>query len=375
MKGRIANLIRNSIKNPSYALQVGKNKIISLTNLDYHLLNGYSFLPSVIRIDLTYRCNLKCKICFEFGENPQQTFKSGKDYENIPFEYLKTVIDEVSFFKPTFYLSGGEPLLYPGIIELLEYLQNKKLYCLINTNGVLLEKYARNLVKLGVDKIIVSIDGPEEVHDLNRGKTFKKIIEGIKIIKDIKKRENRYFPLIRINSLITPFNSEHLEDTVTMAEKLGIDSLTFQHPMFSNEEVRKGYVECVKDDKLNQINILGFTYEGGIDTDSLLRQITNIKSKKIKIPVNFYPDIKINEIKYYYSDLNYKFENKCLSAWRKVIITPEGKIGPCVNHLLDNISHKSFREIWNSSKYVTFRKNLKKNGLFPSCMRCCLREY
>ena len=375
MNGKLLNLFLSTIKNPSYAFHVLKNKIVSLTKFDYNFLNGYSFPPEVIRVDLTYKCNLRCKICFEFGENPKEKIKDNSEDESISIELLKKIINEVCYFKPTFYLSGGEPLIYPQIIELLEYLQNKKVYCLINTNGVLLEKYAEDLVRLGVDKIIVSIDGPEAVHDLNRGKTFKKITDGIKVIKDIKKMTKSYFPLIRINSLITPFNSEYLEDTVNMVEELGVDSLTFQHPMFSNEKVRKGYVGESKADKLNQVNILGFTYEGGIDTNSLARQIKNIKQKNFKIPVNFYPVIKIDEIKFYYSDLNYKFENKCLSAWRKVIITPKGDVGPCVNHLLDNLNYRSFKEIWNSNKYTAFRRNLKENGLLPSCVRCCLREY
>ena len=375
MKTKMFNLLRSGMKNPSYAFQKLKNIIVSLTNFDYHFLNGYSFYPDVIRVDLTYKCNLRCKICFEFGENPQEKNKEATDDKDISIDSLKKIIDEVNSFKPTFYLSGGEPLIYPKIIELLEYLQHKKLYSLINTNGVLLKKYAEDLVKLKVDKIIVSIDGPEKVHDLNRGKNFKQIIEGIEFLKDIKKNENSHFPLIRVNSLITPFNSEYLEETVSLAEGLGIDSLTFQHPMFSNEEVRKEYVDGVNPDRVNQINILGFTYKGGIDTNSLIRQIKNIKNRKTKIPVNFYPGIRVDEIKFYYSDFNYKFKDRCLSAWRKVIITPKGDIGPCVNHLLDNIDNKRFKEIWNGKRYMEFRNRLKVKGLMPSCLRCCLREY
>lgn len=371
----ILNLVKSSIKNPIYAFYVLRGKLITLSNLDYHFLSGYSFLPSVIRVDLTYRCNLKCKICFEFGENPQWKVDSNKEDESISIDHLKKIVNEVSFFKPTFYLSGGEPLIYPELFELLEYLKDKNLYCLINTNGILLKKHAESLVKLGVDKIIVSIDGPEEVHDLNRGKTFKNILEGIEILKDVKRKENSYFPLIRINSLITPFNSEYLEDTVSLVEELGVDSLTFQHPMFSNEEVRREYVEGIGNGKINSINILGFTYAGGINVDSLISQVKNIKARKFKIPVNFYPNIKVNEINYYYNDLDYKFRNECFSAWRKVVITPNGSIGPCVNHLIDNIRNKCFSEIWNSNKYRTFRRDLKRKGLLLSCARCCLREY
>ena len=169
--------------------------------------------------------------------------------------------------------------------------------------------------------------------------------------------------------------SQILEDTVSLAEDLGVDSLTFQHPMFSNEEVRKEYVDGVEANRVNQINILGFTYKGGINTDSMIRQIRNIQKRKLKIPVGFYPSIKVDEIKFCYNDFNYEFRDRCLSAWRKAVITPKGDIGPCVNHLLDNIGNKSFNEIWNSKRYKGFRKELKTRGLMPSCLRCCLREY
>jgi len=169
--------------------------------------------------------------------------------------------------------------------------------------------------------------------------------------------------------------SQILEDTVSLAEDLGVDSLTFQHSMFSNEEVRKEYVDGVEADRVNQINILGFTYKGGINTDSMIRQIRNIQKRKLKIPVGFYPSIKVDEIKFCYNDFNYEFRDRCLSAWRKAVITPKGDIGPCVNHLLDNIGNKSFNEIWNSKRYKGFRKELKTRGLMPSCLRCCLREY
>ena len=360
-----------------YAYHTLLGRLKETLRFDYRFLNGYSFLPDTVRIDLTYRCNLRCKICFEFGEDLSEVIKEEKPEktEDLPFDNLIRLLKEISYFKPTLYLSGGEPLIYPNILELLEFIKKKNFYCLINTNGILLKEFAQTLVKLSVDRLVISIDGPEEAHNLNRGKTFNKITEGIKYLNTQKRIRKTIFPLIRINSLITPFNSEHLIDMVDIAEELEAESLSFQHPMFANEQMRKSYVEGKSGKDIDGINILGFTYEGGINVDAILEQARIIESRKSKLKIYFYPHIKLNELHYYYDSLDYAFKKVCYTPWRKVMVTPTGDTGPCVHYPLGNIKGDSFTTLWNGAKYKNFRNTIKKRGLFSGCERCCLREY
>jgi MoaA/NifB/PqqE/SkfB family radical SAM enzyme len=320
---------------------------------------------------------LRCKICFEFGEDLNALIKEEKPEktEDLPFDNLIRLIEEVHPFKPTLYLSGGEPLIYTNILELIEFIKEKHLYCLINTNGILLKEFAQALVNLSVDKLVVSIDGPEEAHNRNRGKTFNKIVEGIKYLNTQKRIRKTIFPLIRINSLITPFNSEHLIDMVDIAEELEAETLSFQHPMFANEQMRKSYVEGKRDKAINGINILGFTYEGSINIGAILEQAKIIESRKSKLTIYFYPSITLEELPYYYNNLDYEFKKVCYTPWRKVVVTPRGDIGPCVHYPLGNITRDRFKTLWNSPRYKTFRNTIKKKGLFSGCERCCLREY
>ena len=377
MNGRLVNLLKSGLRNPSYAYHSFLGRLKETFNFDYRFLNGYSFLPDTVRIDLTYRCNLRCKICFEFGKDVHELIKEEEPQktEDLLFDNLISFLEEISYFKPTLYLSGGEPLIYPRILELLEFIKKKNFFCLININGILLKEFAQALVKLSVDKLVVSIDGPEEAHNLNRGKTFNKITEGIKYLNTQKRIRKTTFPLVRINSLITPFNSEHLVDMVDIAEELDAESLSFQHPMFANETMRKAYVERKGGKDSNGIDILGFTYEGGINVEALLKQIKMIESRKSKLKIYFYPHMKSQELHYYYDSLDYEFKKVCFTPWRKVMVTPTGDIGPCVHYPLGNITRDTFKTVWNGVRYKKFRNTIKKRGLFSGCERCCLREY
>lgn len=109
-----------------------------------------SFLPST-------RCNLNCEACLNF--TPYM-----KKFDERPWEQIKADVD--LFFKRVdyimlFHISGGEPLLYPKIGELVEYIDNNyrdKIHLLRTvTNGTvlpkeeLLEKLSRHRIEITVD--------------------------------------------------------------------------------------------------------------------------------------------------------------------------------------------------------------------------------
>ena len=139
--------------------------------------------------------------------------------------------------------------------------------------------------------------------------------------------------------------------------------------------MRKSYVAGKRGKDVNRINILGFTYEGGINIDAILEQVRIIESRESKLMIYFYPHIKLEELHHYYNSLDYEFKKICYTPWRKLMVTPTGDIGPCVHYPLGNIKRDKFEKLWNSARYKKFRNTIKKKGLFSSCVRCCLREY
>ena len=134
------------------------------------ILRERSFPPEGIGLHLTKRCNLRCSMCFLWSDkkNPGAVLKRYKQ-EEIDSKRWFEIIDELAPYKSSIGLSGGEALLHEEVIEIINYIKQKGLYCSINTNGMLLEKYAPNIIDSKVDMVRISIDGPPEIHDSIRG--------------------------------------------------------------------------------------------------------------------------------------------------------------------------------------------------------------
>ncbi len=88
--------------------------------------------------------------------------------KTLPVESYKELVDNLAFYKPCFYVTGGEPFLYLRFVELLNYAKEKGCNVDVVTNDVKLKQYAEEIVRIQWDMIILSFDGPEEILDLCR---------------------------------------------------------------------------------------------------------------------------------------------------------------------------------------------------------------
>ena len=136
-------------------------------------------------------CNLRCKYCYAHGGN--YGMKSERLSPSIACTYLTKLlvgkyrrVKKVSFF-------GGEPTLCPDTIQAVcEFFEestengifDEMPHFLMVSNGTLIDEKMANLIHMYDIKVTISIDGPEEIHDLNRvdaaGKgSFSRVIRGI----------------------------------------------------------------------------------------------------------------------------------------------------------------------------------------------------
>src|SRR6185503_14728752 len=81
-------------------------------------------------------------------------------------------IDDIAAFKvPALLFSGGEPLVRPDTLDLMEYATKKGLRVTLSTNGTLIDEVAAaRLKKIGTTYVGISLDGIGETNDLFRGK-------------------------------------------------------------------------------------------------------------------------------------------------------------------------------------------------------------
>ncbi|MEE1318495.1 MAG: radical SAM protein, partial [Ruminococcus sp.] len=110
-------------------------------------------------VTLTRKCNLRCNFCYA---------KKTKYLENDILEYnnLKSIIDFCNDGKVKFIVfTGGEPTLYPYLIDALRYINSKenKMLPTIATNGIRLEdlEFCKLLIDNGISYIDISLKGKD----------------------------------------------------------------------------------------------------------------------------------------------------------------------------------------------------------------------
>jgi MoaA/NifB/PqqE/SkfB family radical SAM enzyme len=138
--------------------------------------------PHVITIAVNYDCQCACEHC---SAAPYQE-EVIKNNNSITLEELKSVVKQtVDLGTTCVVLTGGEPLMFDGIYDLIRAVDKKQSVCTMFSNGEFLtEKTVADLKKAGLLGIYVSFDHSDPVkHDTNRGRPglSEKAKQGLKL--------------------------------------------------------------------------------------------------------------------------------------------------------------------------------------------------
>ncbi len=157
--------------------------------------NSNCKFPSLLEIELTNRCNLKCDDC------PQTVLnRPSKDMDKEVFE---KIVDKFSDFTPFFVLSGyGEPTLHPHIVDFIRYAKEKNVtrICL-ETNGTHLDKsFIQQLIDVKLDILLINIDA----YDMFSCANTESLLPSERLINDIRSLKNERqvsYPFIALQTV------------------------------------------------------------------------------------------------------------------------------------------------------------------------------
>lgn len=109
---------------------------------------------AIIQFQYDYRCNFKCPHC---SVKEFQGKKQGRYFKIKDVEELSRQADEMGLAHMV--ITGGEPLVFPDLDNLVKAIDPKKFYITSDTNGWLLDyKKAEHLKEIGIEKIQLSLD-------------------------------------------------------------------------------------------------------------------------------------------------------------------------------------------------------------------------
>ena len=307
-------------------------------------------------------CNCRCVMCDIWKTSEVRALKPA-DLEPHLSSIRKLGVRWIVF-------SGGEPLLNPGFPELCTMLKRERIRLTLLTTGLLLRKYACGVAN-AFDDVIVSLDGPEEVHDSIRQVRggFALIGAGVKAIRSI-------WPGYRITarSTVQKANFRRLRETIRAAKFLGLDGISFLPVDLTSEAFNRPLVW--PSERQNEIGlglsdlaeleaeIAGLIQENADDIQSGF--VAESPEKLWRIVKHFRAHLELEEAE----------APPCNAPWTSAVVEIDGAVRPCFFHpAIGSIRDQSLQEVINSERALQFRSalDIRTN---PTCKRCvCSLNY
>ncbi len=308
-----------------------------------------------ISIDISDKCNLRCKICNQW--------KDSNKHKKLEFEDIKKLIDQISKFYPDVILefSGQEPLLKKDLLfKCLEYGSKKNIGLALSTNGTLIDKKtAEQLMNLNLHHISISLDGFKEVHDYLRNKegVFDDVVKGLELLVDIKKNE-KINTAISVTTVITNHNEDKLLDFYHFLKELEIDSVNFNAYILDNSyffDKKAAYENnefWISSDKIQKLK-------------EVINELIKLKEENSK-PIITNSTKQLELIPNYFREKNKFKKGICFAGNNYFHITNFGEVTVCGKGPHLNIKDYSLGEIWG---HPNFRKT---RLIVQNCKKTCL---
>jgi Fe-coproporphyrin III synthase len=261
-------------------------------------------------------------------------------------------------------LTGGEPLLHNDLSALCNFFRERQIHLTLLTTGLLLHKRAEEVATL-FDDIIVSLDGPPEIHDAIRrvSGAYNLIHKGVVAVRHF----NPSLP-ITCRTTVQKANHHHLRQTVDAARALGLDSISFLAADLSSEAFNRPLIwpgERQSEIGLNldqaraleeEIEQLILQYGAAIDH----KYIAESASKLRRIARHFREHL---------GQLTPQAPI-CNAPWVSAVVEVDGSVRPCFFHrTIGNITSSTLEEVINGYAAQEFRQSLDMEN-DATCRRC-----
>ncbi|MGA2977213.1 MAG: radical SAM protein [Spirochaetia bacterium] len=338
--------------------------------------------PYMVSLRITNACNHRCPVCGQYGAKGYMSVpeKRRELLKTLPVGIYKEIVDDLAYYRPFYYATGGEPFLYPGIVELLNYAKTKGSNVFFVTNGVKLEQYAEEIVRNGWDLLVVSFDGPEHIHDECRRTpgAYKTAIQGLRAVQQWRARLKKARPFIVTSTTLSRVNAECLDETYEIGRVIHPDLMAIFLSWFTSEQLGQAQQQLLQD----SLGVEAYTWKAYArefteETARLfMENLDRVEKRKWPFQHLVIPAVSGTDVRdYYLQPSNMLGFSKCITPFLEVNVMPNGDVVTCRDYIdvkVGNITEKKLLDIWNGDGFVRFRKLLmSRGGLLPQCTRCC----
>ena len=277
-----------------------------------------SGFPAALSIEPTTTCNLRCPHCPSGLRS--FTRPEGKLDPGLYRDVIDQLEGDLAYLLLYF---QGEPFLHPQFTELVRYASEKNIYTATSTNGHYLdEQTAVSVVRSGLDRLIISLDGlTQDVYEKYRvGGKIRKVLEGIDHLTAAKRKLKSRKPYIIIQFLAFSHNLHQLPEIKKLARRM---------------KVR-----------------LAVKTAQAYDMNKGLEMIP------AGTPYSRYAEVSSGRMV-----LKNRLYNHCWRMWHSAVITWDGRVVPCcfdkdAQYEMGSVNDDDFKKIWRGASYRAFRQRI-----------------
>jgi MoaA/NifB/PqqE/SkfB family radical SAM enzyme len=308
-------------------------------------------------------CNCRCIMCDIWKA------RSGKSFQASDLEPHVASIRRLGVRWLVF--SGGEPLLNQELPLLCSILRKEKIRLTLLTTGLLLEKHADEVVA-SFDDVIVSLDGPAEIHDAIRrvDGAFALLRAGVNSL-----RERRKDIRITARTVVQKANHRNLRETMLAARLLlRLDGISFLAADLTSTAFNRPIIwPAARQQEVG----LSLTELAGLESEIelLIRESAGESERGF---ISETPEKLRRIVQHFKAQLGLRKAESpiCNAPWVSAVIETDGTVRPCFFHPgIGNLHDQSLDSIVNGKVARDFRAGLDIPSN-PICNRCvCSLHY
>ena len=300
------------------------------------------------------RCNCRCVMCDIWKTDATREI-TAEELERHGGDIARLRVEWVVF-------SGGEPLMHSDLFRLCAVLRERNIRTTLLSSGLLLERYASRIVE-SIDDVIVSLDGPREVHNAIRRvpSAFDLLEAGVAALH----RERPYFA-VSARTTVQRRNCGLLRDTVEAARELALKSVSFLAADVSSEAFHRLNVwDSSRQNQValapEEIPVLENEVEALIQAGECGRFVAESAEKLRRIVTHFRAHLCQAA----------PMAPRCNAPWVSAILESDGVVRPCFFHRpIGTVANgATLMDVLNGPEAIAFRSNLDVASN-PVCRRC-----
>jgi MoaA/NifB/PqqE/SkfB family radical SAM enzyme len=320
-----------------------------------------SYLPILV-IHAHSSCNCRCMMCDIWKTKENRAFRPG-DLEPHLASIRRLGVRWIVF-------SGGEPLLNPELASLCSILKAENIHLTLLTTGLLLGKCAAQVAD-SFDDVIVSLDGPQAVHDSIRRveSAFSLLRSGIAAVRRLRPEMS-----ITARTTVQRQNHLHLRDTLRAAKQLGLNAISFLAADLTSQAFNRP--QPWTPDRQNDVAL---SVEELTTFEAELESLIQENASEIADGFILESPAKLRRIaRHFRAQLGLERTESplCNAPWVSAVVETDGTVRPCFFHRsIGNLRDRSLSDIINGDQALAFRSalDIRTNSTCNQCV-CSLNH-